>query len=129
MLEGTQQFAMAYMDDVFSRTWDDVFSRTWDDVFSRTWDDVFSRTWDDVFSRTWDDVFSRTWDECMQHLTEVVERMKGHGLTIKSKKWRLGMMSCSFLEHTFGQGRVLLDAAKMGVAAFQQPETKKAVHT
>ena len=51
-------------------------------------------------------IFSQSWPEHLNHITEVLQRLKQHGLTVKLGKCQLGMNECSFLGHRVGKGQI-----------------------
>ena len=72
-------------------------------------------------------IFSRSWPEHLNHITEVLQRLK-HGLTVKLGKCQLGMNECSFLGHRVGKGQIRpLEGKIRAVQQFAQPQKKKDV--
>ena len=73
-------------------------------------------------------IFSRSWPEHLNHITEVLQRLKQHGLTVKLGKCQLGMNECSFLGHRVGKGQIRpLEGKIRAVQQFAQPQKKKDV--
>ena len=73
-------------------------------------------------------IHSSTWEEHLQHLREVLERLRKANLTIRPNKCQLGMQTCTYLRHTVGNGRVKPESGKIeAVRAFPKPRSKKQV--
>ena len=73
-------------------------------------------------------IYSGNWQEHLQHLREVLQRLREAGLTAKPAKCQFGTNSCVYLGHIVGGGEVRPEAAKIqAVANFPQPTTKKDV--
>ena len=88
LLEGTQMFAAAYLDDVI--------------------------------------IHSRCWEEHLEHLREILTRLRKAGLTIKESKCKFARNECEYLGHTLGNGKVHpLQAKIQAIQDFNQPFTKK----
>lgn len=70
-------------------------------------------------------IFSNTWEDHLEHLTDVLERLRQAGLTAKPVKCQLGMQTCSYLGHIVGNGMVKPEADKiLAVESFSVPKTK-----
>ncbi len=90
LLEGTQMFTAAYLDDVI--------------------------------------IHSRCWEEHLEHLREILTRLRKAGLTIKESKCKFARNECEYLGHTVGNGKVHPLQAKVQVVQdFTRPITKKDV--
>ena len=73
-------------------------------------------------------IHSTTWEEHTRHLTDVLQRLKEAGLTIRPKKCQFGMDRCSYLGHVVGNGEVRPEKAKLqAVRDFPPPTTKRRV--
>ena len=90
LLEGTQAFTAAYLDDVI--------------------------------------IYSRCWEEYLEHLREILTRLRKACLTIKESKCKCASNECEYLRHTLSNGKVHpLQAKVQSVQDFTQPITKKDV--
>ena len=90
LLEGTQTFTAAYLDDVI--------------------------------------IHSRCWEEYLEHLREILTRLRKACLTIKESKCKFARNECEYLRYTVGNGKVYpLQAKVQAVQDFTQPITKKDV--
>lgn len=75
-------------------------------------------------------VFSATWEEHLEHLQEVLQRIKNAGLTLKTAKCSLGMEECSYLGHQVGRGIIKpLKAKTAAICTFKTPKTKRHVRS
>ena len=75
-------------------------------------------------------VYSDTWEEHLQHLRQVLERLKKVQLTAKLRKCQFGTARCVYLGHVIGGGQVRLEEAKVeAVASYPIPTTKKGVRS
>lgn len=73
-------------------------------------------------------IYSGNWQEHLQHLREVLQRLREAGLTAKPAKCQFGTNSCVYLGHIVGGGEVRPEVAKsQAVADFPPPTTKKDV--
>ena len=73
-------------------------------------------------------IFSDTWSDHMDHLRDVLERLRRAGLTIKVKKCQFARSHCTYLGHVVGSGEVRPDSAKVeAVKNFPVPRTKRDV--
>ena len=75
-------------------------------------------------------VFSDTWEEHIQHLREVLTRLRAAGLTAKPKKIHLGMRQTTVLGYIVGNGVKTPEPAKTeAIAEFSQPCSKSDVRS
>ena len=74
-------------------------------------------------------VFSQDWESHLAELRAVLRRLKEAGpLTVRPKKYSLGMRQCIYLGHVVGNGCVQPEASKVeAVRDFPRPTTKKQV--
>ena len=73
-------------------------------------------------------IFSSTWTEHLQHVREVLCRLRKAGLTAKPRKCQFGMSKCIYLGHVVGSGEVSPDPAKLeAIRSFPIPVSKKQV--
>ena len=73
-------------------------------------------------------IFSETWTEHLQHVRQVLLRLRDNHLTAKPVKCQFGMRECFYLGHIVGNGQVRPDPAKLSaVRNFPVPATKKQV--
>ena len=49
-------------------------------------------------------IFSETWEEHLKHLTDILERIRKAGLTVKLGKCQFAMSQCVYLGHVVGNG-------------------------
>lgn len=69
-----------------------------------------------------------TWEDHLQHVRQVLLRLRTNNLTAKPGKCQFGMKECSYLGHVVGNGQVKPDPEKLwAVRDFPVPETKKLV--
>ena len=98
-------------------------------VFQRMMDRVLHQ--DKDISQVYIDdiaIFSLTWDDHCTHISRVLERLRGAGLTANVSKCQWGQTQCTFLGHVVGHGQVSPAECKLAaVRAFPQPTTKKLV--
>ena len=70
-------------------------------------------------------IFSHSWHDHLRDVEEVLERVRGAGLTVKRKKCQFGMSECLYLGHLVGSGKVQPEQVKVqAVRAFREPKTK-----
>ena len=70
-------------------------------------------------------IYSDSWEDHLQHLREVLQRLKDAGLTAKPKKCQFAMKQCSYLGHIVGNGVVQPELDKVeAVRSFTIPQTK-----
>ena len=75
-------------------------------------------------------IFSETWEEHLKHLTDILERIRKAGLTVKRGKCQFAMSQCVYLGHVFGNGMVKLERSKVeAIENFPLPETKREIRT
>ena len=75
-------------------------------------------------------VFSDTWEEHIQHLREVLTRLRAAELTAKPKKIHLGMRQTTVLGYIVGNGVKTPEPAKTeAIAEFSQPRSKSDVRS
>lgn len=67
-------------------------------------------------------IFSDTWDEHLDHVKEVLDRMKTAGLTVRPSKCKLGSFEIVCLGHIIGSGKIRPDPKKIA-AMFEFPIT------
>ncbi|XP_075056983.1 uncharacterized protein LOC142143172 [Mixophyes fleayi] len=73
-------------------------------------------------------VFSQTWEEHLIHLSSVLAKIVGAGLTIKPEKCQIGMNEVQYLGHRVGGGTLRPEPTKVdAIAAWPTPKTKKQV--
>ena len=73
-------------------------------------------------------IFSGSWERHLQHIREVLDRLRAAGLAAKSKKCQFGMAQCIYLCHVVGNGLVRPEPSKIdAVMSFPIPQTKKQV--
>ena len=73
-------------------------------------------------------IFSQTWQQHCSHLSRVLGRLRGAGLTANVGKCQWGHTSCEFLGHVIGSGLVSPANLKVcAVSEFPTPRTKKQV--
>ena len=73
-------------------------------------------------------MYSKSWEEHLQHLREVLGRLKAANLTVKMKKCQFGQREVHYLGHVIGDGRVRPDPQKLqAVVEYPCPVTKKDV--
>ena len=70
-------------------------------------------------------IFSETWEEHLKHLTDILERIRKAGLTVKLGKCQFAMSQCVYLGHVVGNGMVKLERSKVeAIENFPVPENK-----
>ena len=75
-------------------------------------------------------IFSKSWEQHLDHLKEVLQKLRQAGLTAKMRKCIWAARECSFLGHVVGRGRVRPERAKIAaVQEFAQPRTKKDIRS
>ena len=73
-------------------------------------------------------VYRKSWEQHLQHLREVLGRLKAANLTVKMKKCQFGQREVHYLGHVIGNGRVRPDPQKLqAVVEYPCPVTKKDV--
>ena len=72
-------------------------------------------------------IHSTTWEDHIRHVSDVLQRLRRAGLTIRPKKCQFGMDSCSYLGHVVGNGEVRPEEAKLqAVEKFPTPQLRNA---
>ena len=75
-------------------------------------------------------IFSKTWEEHLKHLTDILERIRKAGLTVKLGKCQFAMSQCVYLGHVVGNGMVKLERSKVEtIENFPVPENKREIRT
>jgi len=73
-------------------------------------------------------IYSESWEDHLNHISQVLQRLREAGLTVKAKKCQLGMRECIYLGHVVGNGTVKPEPGKIeAVQRFPVPQTKKQV--
>jgi hypothetical protein len=71
-------------------------------------------------------IFSDTWDERLDHIKDVLDRIKATGLTIRPSKCKLRTFEIVCLGHIIGSGKIRPDPKKIAaMIEFPLPLTKK----
>ncbi|KAG5276768.1 hypothetical protein AALO_G00109520 [Alosa alosa] len=100
-------------------------------TFQRLMDIVLSGT--ELFAAAYLDdivVYSATWGEHLQHLEEVLNKIKQAGLTIHPRKCAIAQEEVRYLGHVLGRGVIRPPQDKVeAVQNCQRPRTKKAVRS
>ena len=75
-------------------------------------------------------IYSETWREHLQHVKQVLLRLRANHLTAKPAKCQFGMKECGYLGHIVGNGLVRPDPDKVrAVLEFPTPHTKKQIRS
>ena len=75
-------------------------------------------------------IFSETLEEHLKHLTDILERIRKAGLTVKLGKCQFAMSQCVYLGHVVGNGMVKLERSKVeAIENFPVPENKREIRT
>ena len=75
-------------------------------------------------------IHSMTWEELLDHIQQVLSKLKEAGSTIKERKCNFAVNQCEYLEHVVGDGKVQPMECKIrSVQLFNQPKTKKQVRS
>ena len=73
-------------------------------------------------------IYSGSWEEHLEHIREVLLRLREANLRVKLKKCQLGMYECVYLGFVVGNGVVKPDPEKIrAVIRFPVPTTKRQV--
>ncbi|XP_041424995.1 uncharacterized protein LOC121395491 [Xenopus laevis] len=73
-------------------------------------------------------IFSNSWEEHLAHLSQVLDRIQGAGLTIKPEKCQIGMTEVQYLGHRVGSGTLRPEPGKVeAITNWPTPKTKKQV--
>ena len=71
-------------------------------------------------------IYSRTWKEHVEHIRQVLGKLKEHGLTAKPTKCVWGASRLEYLGFVVGVGKVAVPEARVKVLReFKKPKTKK----
>ena len=71
-------------------------------------------------------VFSSSREEHIEHLRQVLERMRRFGLTLKESKCQFGRKKLEYLGHIIGGGELAVPAHRAAaMAEYKQPHTKR----
>ena len=75
-------------------------------------------------------IHSTTWEEHVDHIRQVLSRLRKAGLTAKPRKCQFAMAQCVYLGHIVGNGEVRPEKSKVdSTTSFQTPRTKKEVRS
>lgn len=75
-------------------------------------------------------IYSDTFEEHIDHLKQVLDILKQHGLTVKVKKCKLVKDSLDFLGHKIGKGFIQPQDAKIkAMKDYKLPQTKKSLRS
>lgn len=75
-------------------------------------------------------IHSTTWEEHVDHIRQVLSRLRKAGLTVKPRKCQFAMAQCVYLGHIVGNGEVRPEKSKVdSITSFQTPRTKKEVRS
>ena len=70
-------------------------------------------------------VYSKSWDDHLSHVTQVLDRLRKHGLTAKESKCEWGASSVTYLGHVVGEGKVSVPEARVAaIRNFKRPQNK-----
>lgn len=98
-------------------------------TFQRLMDRVLDST--DAFAAAYLDdivIYSATWEQHLSHLSEVLQRIKGAGLTVNPKKCDFAKPEIRYLGHVLGRGLIRPQKDKVqAIRDCTQPQTKKEV--
>uniref|UniRef100_K7EYV5 ribonuclease H n=1 Tax=Pelodiscus sinensis TaxID=13735 RepID=K7EYV5_PELSI len=73
-------------------------------------------------------VFSQSWEDHVAHVSQVLDRLREAGLTVKAGKCKVGMAEVSYLGHKVGSGCLKPEPAKVeAIRDWPVPQTKKQV--
>ena len=95
-------------------------------TFQRIMDRILQGT-EEFAAALMDDIiiFSETWDEHLEHVREVLERLRKAGITTRPSKCSLGMDEVVYLGYVVGGGKVKPTESKVeAVKEFPRPKTK-----
>ena len=69
-------------------------------------------------------IYSKTAEEHLQHIRQILEKLRKHGLYIKPKKCKFTETEISYLGHIINQDGIHTDSLKIqAVAAYPRPMT------
>ncbi|KAL5496439.1 hypothetical protein EMCRGX_G012722 [Ephydatia muelleri] len=71
-------------------------------------------------------IISETWEEHLKHLTDILERIRKAGLTVKLGKCQFAMSQCVYLGHVVGNGNY---GMRMHVEAGEKLPIDKVIKT
>ncbi|CAM4682139.1 unnamed protein product [Caretta caretta] len=75
-------------------------------------------------------IFSDSWAEHLEHLQKVFEGIREAGLTVKAKKYQIGLNRVTYLGHQVGQGTINPLQAKVdAIQKWPVPKSKKQVQS
>ncbi len=75
-------------------------------------------------------IYSKTWEEHLQHLTEVLERIKSAGLTIRPDKCAMSKTETTYLGYKLGHGVIRPQVGKIeAIKHAERPTSKKQVRS
>ncbi len=75
-------------------------------------------------------IYSKTWEEHLQHLTEVLERIKSAGLTIRPDKCAISKTETTYLGYKLGHGVIRPQVGKIeAIKHAERPTSKKQVRS
>ncbi|CAM5097462.1 unnamed protein product [Natator depressus] len=75
-------------------------------------------------------IFLDSWAEYLEHLQKVFERIREAGLTVKAKKYQIGLNRVTYLGHQVGQGTINPLQAKVdAIQKWPVPKSKKQVQS
>ena len=70
-------------------------------------------------------IYSDSWEDHLEHLRQVLQRLKEAGLTAKPKKCQFAMEQCTYLGHIVGNGVIKPELDKVEtVHSFTTSQTK-----
>ena len=95
-------------------------------TFQRMMDELL-RDMDGYAAAYLDDVVihSVSWGEHMEHVRNILEKLRQAGLTVKQKKCQFATARCAYLGHVVGSGEVRPEHSKLqAVKDFPTPTTK-----
>uniref|UniRef100_A0A1X7TVH1 Reverse transcriptase domain-containing protein n=1 Tax=Amphimedon queenslandica TaxID=400682 RepID=A0A1X7TVH1_AMPQE len=70
-------------------------------------------------------IYSETWEDHMEHVEEVLTRLRAAGLTANPKKCKFGMSEVVYLGHKIGRGQVKPEVSKIAaVRDYPKPRSK-----
>ncbi|XP_075764387.1 uncharacterized protein LOC142819706 [Pelodiscus sinensis] len=73
-------------------------------------------------------VFSQSWEDHVAQVSQVLDRLREAGLTVKAGKCKVGMAEVSYLGHKVGSGCLKPEPAKVeAIRDWPVPQTKKQV--
>lgn len=100
-------------------------------VFQRMMDHILRET--EPFAAAYLDdiiIFSETWEQHLQHLSEILTRIRTAGLTIRPEKCSFAKPETVYLGHVLGHGVIRPEKGKLeAIQHAKQPTTKKQVRS